>query len=46
MAKGDDIEERLIDFAVAMIQLCAELPKTQAGMHIAGQSYRQPSRSE
>ena len=29
--KGDDIQERLIDFVVAMIKLCASLPKTQAG---------------
>jgi len=40
MAKGDDIQERLIDFAVAILQLCAELPKTQAGRHIAGQILR------
>ncbi len=40
MAKGDDIQERLIDFAVAILQLCAELPKTQAGRHIAGQISR------
>jgi len=36
MAKGDDIQERLIDFAVAIIKLCAMLPKTQAGKHVAG----------
>ena len=40
MAKGDDIQERLIDFAVAILQFCAELPKTQAGRHIAGQILR------
>ncbi len=40
MAKGDDIQERLIDFAVAIIAFCAELPKTQAGLHIAGQILR------
>lgn len=40
MAKGDDIQERLIDFAVSMIQFCSELPKTQAGRHVAGQLIR------
>ncbi|GIK43853.1 MAG: four helix bundle protein [Chloroflexota bacterium] len=37
MAKGDDIQDRLIDFAVSIIHLCAELPKTQAGRHVAEQ---------
>ena len=40
MAKGDDIQERLINFAVAIIQLCASLPHTQAGKHVAGQLLR------
>jgi len=40
MAKGDDIEERLIAFAVRMVKLCDYLPKTQAGGHIAGQLLR------
>lgn len=40
MAKGDDIQDRLIDFAVSIIHLCAELPKTQAGKHIAEQLLR------
>ena len=40
MAKGDDIEERLIDFAVRVIRLSGQLPKTQAGRHIAGQLLR------
>lgn len=40
MAKGDDIQDRLIDFAVSIIHLCAELPKTQAGKHIADQLLR------
>ena len=40
MAKGDDIEERLIDFAVRIIKLCENLPKTRAGNHIAGQLLR------
>ena len=35
MAKGDDIAERLIDFAVRIVTVCANLPKTQAGIHLA-----------
>ena len=40
MAKGDDIEERLIDFAVQIIRLCDELPNTPAGRHVLGQLLR------
>lgn len=40
MAKGDDIEERLISFAVRIVKLCNHLPKTMAGRHIAGQLLR------
>ena len=40
MAKGDDIQERLIDFAVSIIQLTTKLPKSSAGKHIAGQILR------
>ena len=40
MAKGDDIQERLIDFAVSNIQLTTKLPKSSAGKHIAGQILR------
>jgi four helix bundle protein len=40
MAKGDDIQERLINFAVAIIQMTAQLPKTQAWLHISGQVLR------
>ena len=40
MAKGDDIEERLVDFAVRIVNLCVSLPKTQAGRHVAGQLVR------
>jgi hypothetical protein len=39
-AKGDDIQERLIDFAVSIIQLATKLPKGSAGKHIAGQLLR------
>jgi hypothetical protein len=37
VAKGDDIEDRLIVFAVTIINLCNRLPDTPAGRHIAGQ---------
>ena len=40
MAKGDDIQERLIDFAVRILKLCDELPDTPAGRHIRGQLIR------
>jgi four helix bundle protein len=40
MAKGDDIQEKLIDFAVQIIQLTSKLPKTPAGKHVAGQILR------
>lgn len=40
MAKGDDIEERLIDFAVRIIRLCEAMPKTVAGKHLSGQLVR------
>lgn len=40
MAKGDDIEERLIDFAVRIVKLSDHLPKTRASSHIAGQLLR------
>ena len=35
-----DLEERLIDFAVMIIQLAEALPKTKTGNHIAGQIIR------
>ena len=40
MAKGDDIQERLINFAVDIIGITSKLPKTTAGRHIAGQLLR------
>ena len=40
MAKGDDIRDRLIEFAVSVMDLCDELPKTLAGNHIGGQLLR------
>jgi len=40
MAKGDDLQDRLINFAVDIIALTSHLPKTPAGRHIAGQILR------
>ena len=40
MAKGDDIRERLVEFAVQVMDLCDELPKTAAGNHLSGQLLR------
>ncbi len=40
MAKGDDIQERLIDFAVKIIWLCELLTNTGAGRHVGGQLLR------
>jgi four helix bundle protein len=39
-SKADELEERLIDFAVRIVKLSAALPKTSAGKHIAGQILR------
>jgi four helix bundle protein len=40
MAKGDDIQERLIQFGVRIVQLCVRLPRTDVGRHLAGQLLR------
>ena len=40
MAKGDDIAERLIDFAVEIVKTCSKLPKDYAGRHMANQLLR------
>ena len=40
MAKGDDIQERLIDFAVSVLRLSEALPNTAAGKHVGGQILR------
>ncbi|MCP5098724.1 MAG: four helix bundle protein [Chloroflexi bacterium] len=40
MAKGNDLEERLIDFAVRIVSLCEKLPRSYAGKHFAGQLLR------
>ena len=38
--RADQLEERLIEFAVRIIKLTSRLPKTPAGKHIAGQILR------
>ena len=38
--KDFDLEERLIDFAVRIIQVAESLPNTKIGNHIAGQLIR------
>ena len=35
--KDEELAERLLDFAVRIIKLCGELPKTAVGNHIRGQ---------
>ena len=39
-SRSDQLEERLIEFAVRIITLAAELPRTAAGRHIALQMLR------
>ena len=40
MAKGDDIENRLIEFAVRVIQVCNALADKPAERHVRGQLLR------
>jgi four helix bundle protein len=40
MAKGDDIQERLVRLAVTLVRICDQLPETRAGIHIASQLLR------
>ncbi|MEZ6041854.1 MAG: four helix bundle protein [Planctomycetaceae bacterium] len=40
MTKAGDIEDRLIDFAVRVLNVTEALPNTKAGNHIAGQLVR------
>jgi four helix bundle protein len=40
LAKGDDIQERLIEFAVNVMELCDGLPRTFAGRHVGEQLFR------
>lgn len=38
--KSNELEERLIDFAVQIIELMNEIPKSKAGNHLSGQLLR------
>jgi four helix bundle protein len=40
MAKGDDIEDRLINFAVRIVKMCDTMPNKRSANHIAGQLLR------
>lgn len=40
MAKGDNLEERLVDFAVTIVHLTNKMPSSRAANHIAGQLLR------
>lgn len=40
LARGDDIQKRLIEFAARVVNLSDSLPNTRAGKHIAGQILR------
>lgn len=40
MAKGDDLEDRLIRFGVMVIELCNRSSDTPAGRHLSGQLLR------
>lgn len=39
-SKADELEDRLVNFAVRIVKLSAALPRTAAGRHIAGQILR------
>jgi four helix bundle protein len=39
-ARADELEERLIDFAVRIVKLSGNLPKTTAGKHVGNQILR------
>jgi four helix bundle protein len=38
--KGDDLSERMLDFAVRVIRLVSALPKNPIGRHVGGQFMR------
>ena len=40
VAKGDDIQERLIDFGVRVLKVCESLPRTKAARHLGDQLLR------
>jgi len=37
---SEELENRLIDFAVLIIEICDEMPNTKAGNHLSGQLIR------
>jgi four helix bundle protein len=39
-SQADELEDRLVDFAVRIVRLSAALPRTAAGRHIGGQILR------
>jgi hypothetical protein len=41
---ADQLEDRLINFAVRIIRLAAGLPRTPAGKHVSGQILRSGTR--
>jgi len=40
LARGDDIQQRLVKFAARVVNLSDSLPNTKAGKHIAGRILR------
>ena len=40
MRRGSDIAQRLLNFAVAVVRLAAQLPRDPAGRHVASQLVR------
>lgn len=40
MAKGDDIDARMIQLAIDVVNLCSQLPKNYVGQHFAKQLLR------
>ena len=40
LSQADELEDRLVNFAVRIVNLSAGLPRTPAGKHIAGQVLR------
>jgi four helix bundle protein len=40
MAKGDDIQERMVALAANVVVFCRDLPKVPAGSHLANQLLR------
>ena len=40
MATGEQLQDRLTEFAVQVMELCDKLPKTFAGRHLGEQLFR------